>query len=108
MGDALVESASQKVSYENCLATVSAIFAGHGLPAQDAARVAECLLEADLRGLGSHGVSRIPIYTKRLRLKAVNPNLQPEEDTRTPDQILDIIEAKAKEIAGALALLRGG
>lgn len=68
-----MESTSHKVSYENCLATVSAIFAGHGLSAQDAARVAECLLEADLRGLGSHGVSRIPIYTKRLRLKLVNP-----------------------------------
>jgi LDH2 family malate/lactate/ureidoglycolate dehydrogenase len=68
-----VESASQKVSYEICHATVSAIFAGHGLPSEDAAQVADCLLEADLRGLASHGVSRIPIYTRRLRLKLVNP-----------------------------------
>jgi LDH2 family malate/lactate/ureidoglycolate dehydrogenase len=68
-----VEDPSQKVSYDECLSTVTAIFVGHGLPGQDAARVAECLLEADLRGLASHGVSRIPIYTRRLRLKLVNP-----------------------------------
>jgi LDH2 family malate/lactate/ureidoglycolate dehydrogenase len=43
------------------------------MPAQDAERVAECLLEADLRGIASHGINRIPIYTKRLRLKLVNP-----------------------------------
>ncbi len=29
-------------------------------------------MEAELRGLPSHGLSRIPIYTKRLRLKLVN------------------------------------
>jgi LDH2 family malate/lactate/ureidoglycolate dehydrogenase len=68
-----VESASHTVSYKDCLETVSAIFAGHGLPGEDAARVAECLLEAELRGLASHGVSRIPIYTRRLRLRLVNP-----------------------------------
>ncbi len=68
-----MESASRKVSYGACLSTVAAIFAGHGLPGPDAARVAECLLEADLRGIASHGVNRIPIYTKRLRLKLVAP-----------------------------------
>jgi L-2-hydroxycarboxylate dehydrogenase (NAD+) len=78
MGDALVESTPHKVSYDKCLSTVTAIFAGHGLPGQDAARVAECLLEADLRGLASHGVSRIPIYTRRLRLKLVNPKPDPK------------------------------
>ncbi len=68
-----MESASRKVSYGDCLSTVAAIFAGHGLPGPDAARVAGCLLEADLRGIASHGVNRIPIYTKRLRLKLVAP-----------------------------------
>jgi L-2-hydroxycarboxylate dehydrogenase (NAD+) len=68
-----VEGTPQRVSYDICLSTVSAIFAGHGLPSEDAARVADCLLEADLRGLTSHGISRIPIYTRRLRLKLVNP-----------------------------------
>ncbi len=40
-------------------------------------------------------------------LKAVNPNKKPVVDTRTPEQLLDIIEAKGKEISKALAVLRG-
>ena len=40
-------------------------------------------------------------------LKAVNPNKTSDTDTRTPEELLDIIEAKGKEIEAALALLRG-
>lgn len=46
---------------------VAAIFAAHGVPLADARRVAECLVLADLRGVSSHGVSRVPIYVDRLR-----------------------------------------
>lgn len=41
-------------------------------------------------------------------LKAVNPNAKSEEDARTPEELLDLIEAKGREIAAALAVLRGG
>ncbi len=40
-------------------------------------------------------------------LNAVNPNKKPEIDTRTPEQLLDIIEAKGTAITEALATLRG-
>ncbi|GFE56734.1 N-6 DNA methylase [Geobacter sp. AOG1] len=40
-------------------------------------------------------------------LKAVNPNAKAEEDKRTPLELLDFIEAKGREIAEALAALRG-
>jgi type I restriction enzyme M protein len=39
-------------------------------------------------------------------LKAVNPHRKPVLDTRTPDELLDLIEAKGREIAEAIALLR--
>jgi len=39
-------------------------------------------------------------------LKAVNPHRKPDVDTRTPEQLLDIIEAKGREIAEALSVLR--
>jgi LDH2 family malate/lactate/ureidoglycolate dehydrogenase len=44
-----------------------------GLPGPHALIVADCLVKANLRGLDSHGVARIPIYAKRLRLGLVNP-----------------------------------
>jgi len=39
-------------------------------------------------------------------LKAVNPNKKPNVDTRTPEELMNIIEAKGKEVAEALAALR--
>ena len=39
-------------------------------------------------------------------LKAVNPNKRPVVDTRTPEELMDIIEAKGREVAEALAALR--
>jgi type I restriction enzyme M protein len=41
-------------------------------------------------------------------LKAVNPNKKQVIDERTPNELLDIIDAKGKEISEALAFLRRG
>ncbi len=41
-------------------------------------------------------------------LKAVNPHKKPIVDTRTPEELLALIEAKGREIAEALAILRNG
>jgi type I restriction enzyme M protein len=40
-------------------------------------------------------------------LKAVNPHRKAVVDTRTPEELLDLIEAKGREIAEVIALLRG-
>lgn len=39
-------------------------------------------------------------------LKAVNPHKKPVVDTRTPEELMDIIVAKGQEVAEALAVLR--
>jgi LDH2 family malate/lactate/ureidoglycolate dehydrogenase len=49
------------------------IVCGNGLPAADARLVAECLVKADLRGVDTHGVVRLPIYLDRLRRGLINP-----------------------------------
>ncbi len=51
-------------------------------------------------------VTRAEIEAKNYDLKAVNPNSKSDEDTRTPEELLDLIEAKGKEVAEALARLR--
>lgn len=53
-------------------------------------------------------VSREEIEANNYDLKAVNPNAKSNEDTRTPEELLDIIEAKGREVAEALAVLRKG
>jgi len=52
---------------------VTAIFVGQGLPENDALVVADSLVEADLRGVSSHGVVRVPTYVNGLRDGSINP-----------------------------------
>ncbi len=60
------------------------------------------------RGDSDHSwtVSREEIEARRFDLKAVNPNAKSTEDTRTPEELLDIIESKGREVEGAIAELR--
>ena len=53
-------------------------------------------------------VTRAEIEARGFDLKAVNPNVVDEEEKRTPSQLLDVIEAKQKEIAALIADLRSG
>ena len=46
------------------------------------------------------------IRERNYDLKAVNPNAKSNEDTRTPEELLDLIEAKGEEVAEAVAALR--
>ena len=54
----------------------------------------------------SWSVTRTDLEKRGYDLKAVNPTGKAEGDTRTPSEILDVIEAKAREVQEALALLR--
>ena len=60
------------------------------------------------RGDSEHSwtVPRVEIEARHFDLKAVNPNAKRDEDTRTPIELMDIIEAKGREIADTLAELR--
>jgi len=51
---------------------VSAVFAKAGVPADEASLIADSLVEADMTGVESHGVSRVPIYLKRIETGVVN------------------------------------
>ncbi|MGE5619632.1 MAG: Ldh family oxidoreductase [Sphingomonadaceae bacterium] len=52
---------------------VGSIFIAHGVPPRDAAIIADHLVEADLRGVYSHGVIRVEPYTNRYKAGAMNP-----------------------------------
>lgn len=55
------------------------------LPVDGAGIVSDCLVEADLRGVHSHGVIRFPVYVRRLQSGAFNPrpNIRVVHETRT-------------------------
>src|SRR5262250_3320411 len=47
------------------------------VPSEDAKEVGDCLLQADLRGVDSHGMIRLPVYAERIRKGVVNPRAVP-------------------------------
>jgi LDH2 family malate/lactate/ureidoglycolate dehydrogenase len=51
---------------------ISAALMAVGLPAADAAKVAQLMTEADLTGADGHGVFRLPQYVRRIRAGGVN------------------------------------
>jgi len=54
-------------------AKVAALAAGMGVPAEDAAIFAEALVDADLHGVSTHGVSRLNIYLRRIEAGLIDP-----------------------------------
>jgi LDH2 family malate/lactate/ureidoglycolate dehydrogenase len=59
------------------------LLTAHDVPEHDAATVAACLVRADLRGVSTHGLVRLPGYLDRLRRGLINarPALVPERVT---------------------------
>jgi len=51
-------------------------------------------------------VNREEIEKRGYDLKAVNPNMKHEEDTRTPEELIALIEEKGREIQAALERLK--
>lgn len=51
-------------------------------------------------------VTRKQVEERNYDLKAVNPNAKADEDTRTPEELLDLMEEKGQEVAEAIAELR--
>lgn len=66
----------QRVPYGALHSLVAAIFTSSGMSERDAGLLARTLAHADLRGVHSHGVLRVPEYVKKLEGK-VNPKGRP-------------------------------
>jgi LDH2 family malate/lactate/ureidoglycolate dehydrogenase len=63
----------------------TAVLEKAGVPPEEAALIVDSLVEADLRGVHSHGVIRFPIYIQRLEAGAFNarPAIKIIRETRT-------------------------
>lgn len=63
---------------------VEGVLTGNGVPAANAAVVARCLVAADLRGVDTHGVNRIPSYMARVRAGVLDAEASPAVVRVTP------------------------
>src|SRR5260221_10811125 len=81
----------------------SNIFARAGMPKADAAVVADVLVWANLRGVDTHGVMRIPRYVDLIEARAMNPRPAITVRTETPPSVL----IEADPAARPVAVMRG-
>ena len=59
-----------------------------GVSEANAKLVTDNLVTADLRGVSSHGVARLPVYIKRIQLGLINPNPNPKVIKSTSTTVL--------------------
>lgn len=78
------------VNHQNLLQFVTALFDKTGLSPENAAFFAQSLVDINLWGIDSHGVLRVPIYVKRLKSGACNP--QPNIKTIKTAITLEVID----------------
>jgi LDH2 family malate/lactate/ureidoglycolate dehydrogenase len=64
------------IGHEELKAMILALAAAAGIPEEDGAILTESILQADMRGIHSHGVLRLPLYLKRVCTGAVNAKPQ--------------------------------
>lgn len=62
----------------------TALLKAHGVPDENAATVAHCLVEADLRGVDTHGMNRLPSYLERIRQGVLDAAASPIVEQMTP------------------------
>ncbi len=82
------------------LDSVERVFSAAGLPAASAAAIAEGLVDADLRGIPSHGTMLVPMYVERLHAGSVT--LAPEASV-----VLDTGAVAVLDAGNALGILTG-
>ncbi|KAF2997971.1 hypothetical protein E8E13_006443 [Curvularia kusanoi] len=63
---------------------VENVLVGNGVLKDNAVIVAKCLVEADLRGVDTHGINRIPSYMARIRQGVLDASASPTLHRVTP------------------------
>lgn len=81
-----MDAATEKhyVSADNARTFVHSVLTGNGVSAENATIVANCLVQADLRGVDTHGINRIPSYMERIRQGVLDAKANPVLSQITP------------------------
>jgi LDH2 family malate/lactate/ureidoglycolate dehydrogenase len=59
-----------------------------GVPASDARLLSDSLVDADLKGASTHGVSRLAIYVRRIQKGLIDPRAELEIEARRPGVLI--------------------
>ncbi|KAI3071510.1 hypothetical protein CBS147353_6416 [Aspergillus niger] len=79
-----IESPKVYIPAEEAHAYARSLLVANGVLEINAETIARCLVEADLRGVDTHGINRLPSYMERLRQGVMNPKASPTVEAKTP------------------------
>lgn len=96
--------ATRRVAPEALHGLVAALFGHAGMSAVHAATVADALVWANLRGVDTHGVARVPRYLEFIATGMLNP--RPDMHIVTDSPAVQVLEAD--RAAGAIAMKHAG
>ena len=80
----LEKASSIVIRHTDAEAFVISLLEASGVSKNNAGIVAQGLVEADLRGVESHGINRIPSYLARVRNGVLDPRAEPTITQVTP------------------------
>ncbi|KAF2660128.1 malate/L-lactate dehydrogenase-like protein [Lophiostoma macrostomum CBS 122681] len=72
------------IDAQNARSFAGNVLVRNGVPRDNAVIIATCLVEADLRGVDTHGINRLPSYMARIRQGVLNPRASPTLRQVTP------------------------
>ena len=72
------------VTADNARRFTEQVLIGNGVDPENASIVAKCLVAADLRGIDTHGINRLPSYMARIRQGVLDAKASPALKTITP------------------------
>jgi LDH2 family malate/lactate/ureidoglycolate dehydrogenase len=72
------------VRNEDAQAFAEALLQANGVSETNATIIARGLVQADLRGVDSHGINRLPSYLSRVRNGVLDPRAEPTITQATP------------------------
>ena len=98
-----VES-ERRFAHEALFGVVRAIFKRCGMAEADAGVVADQLVKADLRGIHSHGVMRVPLYAGKLTRGGVDPRGCPRVIKDASAALVVDGDNSMGQVAGAFAM----
>ncbi len=96
----------KKIKYENLIRIINEILLRKGCSEDLAMNISEILVEADAKGIYSHGVSRLPRYLKYIEKKTIDIEAVPEILLETPVSLVIDAKKAAGQFSGNFAMNR--
>lgn len=75
---------SSMVRHEDAQSFAEALLEANGVSKKNATIIASGLVQADLRGVDSHGINRLTSYLSRVRNGVLDPKAEPTLEQITP------------------------